>query len=138
MSRQAPFRSVPKQKTKQPVINERKKNSLVKLTLPGYNNFSLSLSVVFEGGDPTWGVADDNDAFTGSGLDGLVATTSSDEERLCVIGLGSNGVVALPISVIASNYSRKRQYYQMYQITVRRRNLGLHRLLRNLHDLELC
>ena len=93
------------------VLGHQRKYLLVRLTLPGYNNFSRSLSVVFEGGDPTCGVADDNDAFTGNGLGGVATTsTSEDGDRLCVIGLGSSGVAALPKSVIASNCSSQLEH----------------------------
>jgi hypothetical protein len=78
-------------------------DSLVKLTLPGYSNFSRSLSVVLIGGVPTCGGADDRDALTGNGFGGL-AGKSSDGDRLCVADFGSSGDVALSL-LKASSYT---------------------------------
>lgn len=73
-----------------------KKNSLVRLTLPGYNNFSRSLSVIVPRGE--WvvkGVAvleEETGADTFEGLDEIIAW----------IGFGSRGEV-WPLDDIASN-----------------------------------
>jgi hypothetical protein len=71
-------------------------NVLVKLTLPGYNNFSLSLSVAptgpFRSGVQTRGAADDKEAFeTGaSDANGVGCTAELGVLAACE-GSASNG-----------------------------------------------
>ena len=80
------------------------KDSLVRLTRPGYNNFSRSLSVtptIDEGaGVPTRGAAEAKAAFAGD-LGGLVVQ-SIDADLLVVCKTGVWGV-GLLVSVILSS-----------------------------------